>query len=268
LIFGDGRDEGAFVRCMAGCATASVIQALDVAGTGTPLTPEELARRRAADEADRDARIERARARYEAGLVHPDRLRALEWVSGPLKWNAADLFERDVGWDGGRVVFPIVDERGNLQGVDRYAPPGSPLRETGPKLIAHGMRGLWPAPARTGSFFLVEGCPAAATVLAAGLPAVAYPSASGLRRVDGERLRTAGGAGLIVLADNDAVGRRAAQTSVLVLRDLGVRAYAVDLFNDIDDDSRDVADEFRARNDGAEWLIREIEELQLGKERK
>jgi putative DNA primase/helicase len=262
LIFGPGRrDDGAFILCEAGCSTADVVRALNVNGSAVPLSPEELERRRAEEEANRDARIARVRARYEFALTHPDRRRTLEQIAPALKWSAEDLLRRGVGWDGDRVVFPIVDEGGTVVGVDRYAPPGSPARELGPKLIAHGARGLWPAPATVlGLRYLVEGAPAAATLLGCGLAAVAYPSASGLRRVDAERLRAA--SDLIVLADADAVGRRAARTSVLVLRDVGITARAIDLFPDVHD-GRDVADELRARDDGVAWLRREIDALQL-----
>ena len=262
LIFGDGVD-GAFLRCMAGCETKNVRRALGVSGTALPLSPEERERRRAEDEAERDARAARARACWEAARVHPDRRRALEHFAPALKWNTEDLLRRGVGWDGKRAVFPIVDDAGDVIGADRYAPPNSAARRAGEaKLKALGARGLWPAPATVDGSptLLVEGCPAAATVLAHGLPCVGFPNAAGARRCDAERLQAAGSGSLVVLADADAVGRRAASVSVLVLHGLGIHARAVDLFPERDD-GRDVADELRARADGVDWLLGELAEL-------
>ena len=267
LSFGPSRrdDGSAFLHCFAGCSVRDIVVALGVNGSAVPLSAAELARRRAEDEADRSARTARARARYELALAHPDRRPALEWFSPALKWDAADLLERGVGWDGDRVVFPIVGADGVLTGIDRYAPPGSRARQLGPKLLASGRRGPWPAPATVaGLRYLVEGAPCAATLLGCALAAVAYPSASGLRRVDAEGLLGAGAADLIVLADADEAGRRAARVSVLVLRDVGIRARAIDLFDELDD-GRDVADELRAREDGVDWLLGELAEFTTAK---
>jgi hypothetical protein len=260
LGFGDGADGAAYIRCHAGCATVDVVRALGVDGTAAPLSPEELERRRLEQEADGGARTARARAQYELSLAHPDRRCALEWFASPLKWDAEDLLARGCGWDGGRVVFPIVDDVGELAGIERYAPPGSRARLAGEaKLIAHGPRSLWPSPATVaGLRYLVEGAACAATMLGAGLPTVAFPNAAGVRRVDAERLRTVGADDLVVLADADDVGRRAARTSCLVLRDVGIHGRAVDLFDGAVD-GRDVADELRARTDGREWLLSELD---------
>jgi hypothetical protein len=263
LVFGNGRrDEGAFIRCLAGCSTPSVVRALRVNGTAAPLTREELARRRAAEEADRNERSARARAHYELALEHPDRRHALEWFAPALKWDVDDLLRRGVGWSGDRVVFPIVVDD-VVVGIDRYAPPGSIARTVGEeKLLALGVRGLWPGPETVkGLRFVVEGAACAATMLGVGLAAIAYPSAKRvLCRAEAERLRDAGTQDLIVLADGDAVGRQAARVSVLTLRGVGLRARAVDLFPDIDD-GRDVADELRTRDDGVDWLLAELAEF-------
>jgi hypothetical protein len=263
LSFGPSRrdDGSAFLHCHAGCRTADVVRALNVAGTAAPLSPEEIERRRAEEEAERSARTARARARWEAAVAHPNRQRALEHFAPTLRWDVQDLLRRGVGWDGERVVFPIVGDAGALVGCERYAPPSSRAREFGPKLIAHGPRGLWPRPVRVpGLRFLVEGAPCAATMLGCGLPTVAFPGAAGVHRIYAERLRDAGAQDLIVLADADAVGRTAAKTSVLVLRDVGIQARAIDLFVGADD-GRDVADELRARDDGIAWLLGELGEL-------
>ena len=178
-----------------------------------------------------------------------------------MRWDVVDLLERGVTWDGSRIVLPIAGADGALIGIERYAPPGSRARRAGPKTIACGRRSLWPAPeAVAGLRFLVEGSGTAATMLAAGLPTAAYPSASGLRLIDAKRLQAAGAGNLVVLADADAVGRRAARTSCLVLRGAGVHARAVDLFDGADT-GVDVADELRSRSDGAEWLQHEIDQL-------
>jgi hypothetical protein len=259
LIFGEGTDGTAFIRCLAGCSTGDVVRALDATGTGRPLDPEEIERRRAERDADRLDREALAREIHERALLHPDRECAIGAISPRLKWDADDLLARGVGWTGSRVTFPNEDIDGLVVGCDMYAAPGTRARELvcddNPKLRARGTRGLWPA-TEPGSelMFLVEGAPAAATVLGCGLAAVAFPSASGLRRVDAERLR--GATNLVILADGDAPGRRAAKTSTLVLRDVGVRAIALDLF--MTSDGRDVADELRVRDDGVDWLLSEV----------
>jgi hypothetical protein len=264
LAFGEGEDGSAWIIDYGGCTVIDVVRCLKANGTAIPLSPAERESRCATDEADRDARIARARARHERALTHPDRRRALQHFAPALRWDVADLLDRGVGWDGGRVVFPIVDYAGAVVCVDCYAPPNSAARRAGEaKLLANGIRGPWPAPATVAELrYIVEGAPAAATMLGCGLPAIGFPSAAaGVRLVDATLLRAAGANDLVVLADGDAVGRSAARTSVLVLRDVGVRARAIDLFPELDD-GRDVADELRARDDGVDWLTREVDDLQ------
>jgi hypothetical protein len=257
LTFGDGTDGAAWFKCYAGCSAGEVVRALKTNGTAKPLSEQEKERRRAEADAELERRINRARDIVECALLHPDRERMIREISTALAWDADDLLSRGVGWTGNRVCFPILED-GAVVCADTYAAPGTPERERvseeNPKLRAHGRRGLWGD--LENPLVLVEGAPAAATVLGIGIRCAAYPSATGLRRVDAERLR--GADGLVVLADADAPGRRAALTSLLVLRDVGIRATALDLFDD-QDDGRDVADEIRARGTGAfEWLTGEL----------
>jgi hypothetical protein len=259
LTFGEGENGTAWIRCFAACPAADVVRALAADGTAVPLDPAELARRRAAFEAERLTREARARERYALSFRHPHREEALHHVAPALRWDADDLLARGVGWNGARVVFPSVVD-GAVVGVSMYAAPGTRARlEERPKMIAYGTRTLWPAPTADVEL-LVEGAPAAATLLSCGFNACAFPAAAGVRRVDAEQLRNTGLKHVLVLADADLPGRRGARTSCLLLREQGIRARAIDLF--LTDDGRDVADEMRARADGADWLRAELEPFQ------
>jgi DNA primase len=258
LSFVEGEDGSALIFCHAGCATHDVVRALSVDGSAPLLDPAEVARRRAALDADRRAREARARERYERSLRHPDRVAALRHVSKPLRWDAGDLLERGVGWFDGRIVFPsAVDDA--VVGTNEYAAPGTRARLADhPKMIAYGARTLWPAPTSDVEL-LVEGAPAAATLLGCGFAACGFPSAV-FRRRDAEQLAAASARSVLVLADADEAGRRGARTAVLILRELGIGARAIDV-SPLADDGRDVADEIRARDDGAGWLRAELAEF-------
>ena len=229
-------------------------------GTAPQLDPEELARRQAESDRERQLREARAREIHAASLRHPDRELALEYIASRLKWDAKDLLRRGVGWNGERVVFPIAGDDGVVTSIDRYAAPATRARELvdelNPKLKALGSRSLWPAPATVAGdvLLLVEGAPCSASVLAVGFACVAFPSATGLHPSDAERLR--GRELVLVLADADGVGRRAAQSSALLLRALELEAKAIDLFPRRNG-GWDVADALREhdnRDEAAGWL--------------
>jgi hypothetical protein len=233
LSFAEGEDGSALIFCFAGCQTVAVVKALGATGTARPLSSAEVERRRAAAEADRLAREARARELHARSLKHPDRIAALTCIARALKWGVDTLFEYDVGWDGNRVCFPsVLDDV--VVGVSMYAAPGTRARaEDRPKVIAYGRRALWPQPTADVEI-LVEGAPACATLLAADFAATGLPSAAA-RRVDAQQLAAAGVRRVLVLADADEVGRKAARTAVLVLRELGIRAKAIDISPLMDD---------------------------------
>ena len=99
------------------------------------------------------------------------------------------------GMLGNKAAFIIEDDAGTMIGVDVYAMPGSLERELAeaagrPKLQAASgsVRGMWPRPRDVPRraianeiLFLVEGAPAAATVLGVGFACCAFPNGAGLR---------------------------------------------------------------------------------------
>lgn len=267
LSFGQGHDGGAFIRCHSGCPTADVVAALrqmGATGTAPTLDPVELARRRVERDMAALRKEEWVREIHAASLRHPRRQLELEVIASALRWDVNDLLRRGVGWDDGRVVIPIAGDDDVVRSLDLYAAPGTRARELvskdNPKLKALGRRSLWPAPPTVAGtpLLLVEGAPCAATLLGCGFAAVAFPSASGLQPIDAPRFHSS--SPVLVLADADEVGRRAARSSAFALRDAGVFARAIDLFPSRTD-GFDVADALREhdkRSDATDWLMNRL----------
>ena len=151
-----------------------------------------------------------------------------------LLWDPARMPR--AGMLGNKAAFIIEDDAGTTIGFDMYCMPGSLERELAeaaarPKLQAAsgGVRGMWPRPKDVPPaaianevLLLVEGAPAAATVLGVGFACSAFPNAAGLRPHEvGRVLASLRGRRVIVLADADEVGRAGAARSARLLRDRG-----------------------------------------------
>ena len=241
----------------------------ELGGNGRRLLPSERVQR------DREQRTEekeaRARLTAIAGMVRPFDLGD---IPPGLLWDPGRM--PAAGMIGEKAAFGIEDNAGVVIGLDLYAMPGTIDRELvaasgRPKLAAVGgsIRGMWPRPKDAPSstiapetLFLVEGAPAAATVLGVGFSCAAFPNAAGLRDFEvGRVLARLGGRRAIVLADADDVGRSGAARSARLLRDRGADAIALDLFPDRHD-GFDVADALRQHDHAgaADWLLERIKE--------
>jgi hypothetical protein len=112
--------------------------------------------------------------------------------------------------------------------------------------------------------YLVEGPPAAATLLGCGLTGLAFPSATGLRGDEGKRI-AASFDRAIVLVDADTAGRKAGPVCAALLRAAGCGVEVVDLLPGVEDGT-DSADLLRARaardhltpHEAGAWLVAEI----------
>jgi 5S rRNA maturation endonuclease (ribonuclease M5) len=146
-------------------------------------------------------------------------------------WSSQAIRQLRLGWDGSRVVFPIMEGKGScskkdtIAGVVRYS-PRPPEGERKSKADPGSRRLLFPAPERIPArwtVFLVEGEPDAVSVWSLGLPAVAVPGAGSWTRNAQERLRDRR---CVVLTDCDAPGRELGER---IKRDLGEKAVVVDI---------------------------------------
>ena len=236
-------------------------------GNGARLLPSErIARER---ERNADAAAARAALAGLGGLVRP-------FVDGDapaaLLWDTTRMPR--AGMLGNKAAFIIEDDAGTTIGFDTYCMPGSLERELAeaagrPKLqaAARSVRGMWPRPKDVPPaaianeiLFLVEGAPAAATVLGVGFACSAFPNGAGLRPHEvGRVLASLRGRRVIVLADADEVGRVGAARSARLLRDRGADSKALDLFPDRTD-GYDVADELRRHGPAGAvgWLLDRI----------
>lgn len=240
-------------------------------GNGARLVPSE----RIARERKRNAEAAAARAALAGlgGLVRP-------FVGGDapaaLLWDTTRMPR--AGMLGNKAAFIIEDDAGTVIGVDVYAMPGSLERELadaagrGKLRAAIGSaRGMWPRPRdvppaaiASNILFLVEGAPAAATVIGVGFACSAFPNAAGLRDFEvGRTLAAVNGRRVVVLADADEVGRAGAARSARRLRDRGADSTALDLFPERTD-GYDVADELRRHDPvgAAGWLLDRIARAQ------
>ena len=160
-------------------------------------------------------------------------------------WDRGVLIAFGVGFDRGRVIFPIRDRWGVLQGVLRYAP----THERAPKMLAvAGTRlGLLPHPAAELSeeVVLVEGPPDMLAARSNGWPAIAVPGDDAWAPEFAEQLA---GRRVVIVMDADDAGRRAA---VRIAGDLAPVAGSVA-----------IAELHPGRDDGADltdWLARNHE---------
>jgi hypothetical protein len=271
-------DSQLLLRCFrCGASYHTLVAALGMNGRTPALPLEEVLRRRA----ERERReLEERRyllEQHARSLASPRLEAAYAHARQHLLADVDELRRLHVGELDGRLWIPILDDDGAAIGIDRYAMPGSRARfelelDGQPKLRALGRRGLWPRPrdVRPGRlladwWLVVEGAPAAITLIGVGFAALGYPSASGLNRQDVGRIADVvlgGGRRVLLLPDADAVGRRGAATSRLLLRDVGVDAHLVHL-HPHRDDGVDAADVVRAwpRDEAGERFARLLEEV-------
>jgi hypothetical protein len=138
-------------------------------------------------------------------------------------WTERTLRSFRAGWDGTRVIFPVIGADRQVVGLVRYLPGGDP------KSMAVGERELFPAPESLlfgADVWLVEGEPDAVSARELGMQAVAVPGVGKWRPEWAERFR---GRRVTVCMDCDEQGRAAAAKRVRDLQGAGVDARGVDL---------------------------------------
>jgi len=184
-------------------------------------------------------------------------LRRMRWPLRVMRAEHRSLWDRDtlltlgLGFDHGRVIFPIRDDDGALQGVLRYAPTHERTR----KMLATpgSTLGLIPHPAADQSedVLLVEGPPDMLAARSLGWSAFAVPGDDAWQP---EWAQPLAGRRVTIVMDADPPGRAAA---VQIARDLAGFAAEVR-----------IADLHTGRDDGADltdWLIahrgRSVDEL-------
>ncbi len=122
-------------------------------------------------------------------------------------WNRETLLALGLGFDRGRVIFPIRDGDGRLEGVLRYAP----THEKAPKMLAAAgtTLGLLPHPAadRSVDVLLVEGPPDMLAARCQGWSAFAVPGDDAWQP---EWAQLLAGRRVTIVMDADQAGRTAA----------------------------------------------------------
>lgn len=186
----------------------------------------------------------------------PDVQARLEELRG---WTPEAIERLELGFDGGRVVFPLRDMSGVLAGVARYA--HDPVRRNGgAKMVADkgSRRELFPAPETLepgATVWLVEGEPDAVLLHSFGLAATAVP---GVAKWSAEWAARFAGRRVIVCFDSDAAGREAARRAADGLAGIAAEVRLLDLGPELDDGT-DLSDVFgSARGDTERTEAREI----------
>ncbi len=152
-----------------------------------------------------------------------------EQVLASRCWTREVVNRLGLGYEGGRVVFPVHDQQGDLIGFTRYSPNGAE-----PKMIADPgtTRELFPPPemiAETegdGWLWLVEGEPDAVAAWSLELPAVGVPGAA---IWDADWAQRFTRRKVAVCFDVDEAGRTGAARAAGDLVDAGIDARIVDL---------------------------------------
>jgi hypothetical protein len=161
-----------------------------------------------------------------------DNSRLIRQLALKRAWAMRVVRDLNIGFDGGRITFPIRGRHGDLRGVLRYDPFG----RRDPKMLAvPGTRlGLIPHPAREASdwIILVEGPPDMVAARSSGLPAIAIPGTTAWHLSWAQLLA---GRRVTVVMDCDAPGRRAADEIAKSLRAAAIPIDIVDLWPDRDD---------------------------------
>ena len=211
--------------------------------------PRPAPRERSSAAADRRTLVDRRAVEVSERDVDGWRadLRRMRWPLRVMRaehravWDRDTLLALGLGFDRGRVIFPIRDSDGHLQGVLRYAP----THERAPKMLAAAgsTLGLIPHPASDQSqdVLLVEGPPDMLAARSLGWCAFAVPGDDAWQS---EWARLLAGRQVTIVMDADAAGRAAAAQ---IARDLASFASEVR-----------IGDLHPGRGDGADltdWLI-------------
>jgi len=202
---GDRADVVAY--CFAGCTFAEILVALqpEPSELRDDETHSRLPRLRLPTRPPEPLPSQDDLTRWQLELLTSHALERLEELRG---WNLDAMVGCELGLDGDRVVFPILDEHLDLVNVLRYQP--NPARRWGVKMRA--LRGrpreLFPPPEfipDDDTLVLVEGEPDTVTGIALGLRAVGVPGVGTWKPEWTRRLR---GRGVALLFDADEDGRR------------------------------------------------------------
>jgi hypothetical protein len=128
-----------------------------------------------------------------------------------LGLSAGSLQRLRLGWDGSAWTFPMSDAAGKIIGIRRRFPGGRKASVKGSKtglFIPTDLTGVGP-------LFLCEGPTDAAAALDLGFDAVGRPNCNSLVEMTVRTVR--GRDDVVIMADNDAVGRMGADRLASVL---------------------------------------------------
>jgi hypothetical protein len=145
--------------------------------------------------------FEELSARCQSQLAG-ERLQALACT---LSVSTGSLQRLRVGWDGRAFTFPMSDDRGKVIGIRRRFPNGGKASVKGSKT------GLFIPIDLTGSgpLLLCEGPTDAAAALDLGLDAIGRPNCNSVVKMTAVAAK--GRTEIVVVADNDSVGRTGAE---------------------------------------------------------
>jgi AAA domain/Toprim-like len=155
-------------------------------------------------------------------------------------WTRKAIERLELGYEGGRVLFPVRDQSGELLGFDRYSPNGA---EPKMKADAGTTKELFPPPETIGPeegdgwIWLVEGQPDGVLAWSLGLLAVAVPGAALWRTEWAPRFS---GRRVAVCFDADEPGRKGAARAAADLAAAGIDARLIDLTPFADHDGFDL----------------------------
>lgn len=218
-------DKGAVAHCHAGCTIEQIARAVGL-GVTELFDPDDIpaAPRMVRRESDPLPSKEDLVAWRDRLLAHEKLLLRLHELK---RWSPMTLKTLGLGWDGERIVIPVLDGQGQLVNVLRYLP----VRKRGGDRKLLAMRGrprdLFPAPETVGrEVWLVEGEPDAVSGRELGLPAVAVPGTGGWREEYAERFR---GRNVFVCFDCDGPGRALVDRVQQSLLPFAAEVWTVDL---------------------------------------
>jgi putative DNA primase/helicase len=232
--------KGVVVHCHTGCTHQDI-----AAVTGLPVTdwfiPEVdaiIATQPPVRQPDPLPTIEQIAAWANALHAHGPLCDRIHAVKG---WTRTVMLELGVGWDGERIVFPILDDRGELATIARYLPGAKP------KMLGlpGRPRGLFPNPERhepSKVLWLVEGEPDGVTTVQLGLAGTGVPGVNGWHT---DWLPRFTDRNIVICCDCDQPGRDAATRLAKALAGTAADVRIVDL-DPARDDGFDITDFFLA----------------------
>jgi DNA primase len=140
-------------------------------------------------------------------LLTDDRLSSLATVLGV---SAASLNRLNIGWDGKAYTFPMSNDFGNVIGIQRRFPNGRKVSVNGSKT---GLFIPSDLPAES-TLLICEGSTDTATALDLGYAAFGRPSCNSKVEMTANFAR---GRAVIIVSDNDSVGRTGSKRLARVL---------------------------------------------------